>query len=864
MNKLEASRNIRAVIEKSLPVSTSPLAIFTYQCWVKTSAGGRVFHYKTDREDTYFAVDINSLGHIECVINTTLLRVEAISTLGGLNDSQWHLLSICHEYHEINCYVDGEITHTQLNNLSLVADNEFLIENVSLPNHRDTHFDGEIFGITLLNRLLTRTEIVDYYRNPAQQKSITENNLYIYQHQDVYNFRDENVIPLQRQKVLLVIFNDTEYQFIKTTADSNAYNQQLPKIIPPHERRAYIIECDYNTWPNFNYVVNYAASNQADITLNIEVFKSLTAYRSNIKVTVANELERDCLIIQSTEEELSAEVRISENLVITQAKNFVNFINEVRAHIPADNIITAGHYYSEQQFSVSTGKQMIAYQQACQLFNRRLQKKPLAIIKCTSTEEVKIAYKAAIDYNLPISVRSGGNDHEGESTETNTIVLDLLKMDSLTLDPITGIAAIGPGNRFINLTTALAKKGVMIPHGTSGNVALAGFIMGGGSGPWTRKYGMCCESLLQAEIVLGIGETQVVSVANKPELLWALKGGGGLSYGIVTRFFVQTFPLPPCLLKFELEWNCYDKQTQELIEHTPTKDILQRWEAIINADSTGCLIGTNLKINAKHLSAEQHKTPDIDTESIKHNCLMYGFWEGNSASLNHFIQTQFNEFDLVPNEIRIEGMGGLTKAYGENLMANWERESFHHLQADLQGINRSPTPPDLDEPAPHKVTSRLVNQTGLRDGYKPLLESLTSRYVLEGNRQLGLFTYVTLGAIAGDYYRTMGEEQKSRSAFPYKDRQYTIQYQTWWNNALQEKQQLQDSQVFTRINRALDWIDASRNYDIPNTSGAFISFKDKAIPTDVYFDHNYAALKRIKAAYSQDSFNHFRSRKSII
>lgn len=97
-------------------------------------------------------------------------------------------------------------------------------------------------------------------------------------------------------------------------------------------------------------------------------------------------------------------------------------------------------------------------------------------------------------------------------------------MDSLTLDPITGIAAIGPGNRFINLTTALAKKGVMIPHGTSGNVALAGFIMGGGSGPWTRKYGMCCESLLQAEIVLGIGETQVVSVANKPELLWALKG----------------------------------------------------------------------------------------------------------------------------------------------------------------------------------------------------------------------------------------------------------------------------------------------------------------------------------------------------
>ncbi|MGL6122297.1 MAG: hypothetical protein ACRC1W_04600 [Shewanella sp.] len=67
---------------------------------------------------------------------------------------------------------------------------------------------------------------------------------------------------------------------------------------------------------------------------------------------------------------------------------------------------------------------------------------------------------------------------------------------------------------------------MMIPYATSSKLAIAGLIRGS-SRPWTRKHGMCCESLLQAEIVLGIGEKQVVSVTNKPELLWAFKADRG-------------------------------------------------------------------------------------------------------------------------------------------------------------------------------------------------------------------------------------------------------------------------------------------------------------------------------------------------
>jgi hypothetical protein len=138
--------------------------------------------------------------------------------------------------------------------------------------------------------------------------------------------------------------------------------------------------------------------------------------------------------------------------------------------------------------------------------------------------------------------------------------------------------------------------------------------------------------------------------------------------------------------------------------------------------------------------------------------------------------------------------------------------------------------------------------------------------VLAGNRALGLFTYVTLGAIVGDYY-CQNTDKAENSAFPYKDKRYTIQYQTWWNESDQNHQYPAPSQskpIYERINHAMDWIDAARNFDIPNTSGAFISFKDIAIPTSVYFDKNYEKLKDIKQRLSEDPHNHLRTRKTII
>ena len=198
-------------------------------------------------------------------------------------------------------------------------------------------------------------------------------------------------------------------------------------------------------------------------------------------------------------------------------------------------------------------------------------------------------------------------------------------------------------------------------------------------------------------------------------------------------------------------------------------------------------------------------------------------------------------------------------------MSSWDRESYHSIQSEMfkEGLlEGDPIPPDLDKPAPHKITSRLVDQKGLNEkGYEQLLLSLTSPLILKENRKLGLFTYVTLGAIVGDYYR---KNPDGNSAFPYKDKLYTIQYQTWWNTKKKYRIKGQNSNVYDNTNRALDWMEVSRDFDIPNTSGAFISFKDSSIPTKVYFDKSYERLKKIKIDLCEDPHNHFRSRKTII
>ncbi len=512
------------------------------------------------------------------------------------------------------------------------------------------------------------------------------------------------------------------------------------------------------------------------------------------------------------------------------------------------------------------------YDKARQIFNTRFQLLPLVIVYCETSAQVSVVVKFIKKEALPLRVRSGGygHDHEGECSGTDTVMIDLSKMDHVSVEE--GQARIGPGIAFEELTTKLADRDVMIPHGTCATVHIAGYTLGGGWGPWTRLHGMCCEHLVEATVVLGDGSVHTErDVPGKKGLLWALKGGGGFSYGIVTELVIKTFPLPWEMIKFQIEWNPYVANAStglfNVTPNTPTLKVLTAWEKTIGSGKGSIgLVGTNLKVSA--IPRDPRKP--FDYKTVHNNCVMYGYWEGDQAGLDAFIRTHFGPTggarQPVVTILGVAGRKHKEKKYGQNLMSNWDRMSLHNVKRLLKGLEGKPFPPDMDDPAPHKITSRFANAGGLgAGGHAKLLESLSSPLLFPRNYGLGLFTYITLGAITGHYYRdVITPEERTSSAFPYKDRLYTIQYQTWWNEKTPQKGEGENNYVYDYVNRALDWMEVCRDYDIPNTSGSFISFKDASVPTGTYFDTSYEDLVRVKETASADPYNHFHTRKTII
>lgn len=514
------------------------------------------------------------------------------------------------------------------------------------------------------------------------------------------------------------------------------------------------------------------------------------------------------------------------------------------------------------------------YNENRQIFNRKFQFRPTAIVFCTHEKHVEEVIKLSQLLDFKIRVRSGGHDHEGECTATDVVLIDFSKMNQVIIDENKELVYIQPGARFEKIIPILNEYKLGIPHGTCSTVGIAGYTFGGGWGPWTRLHGMGCESLVGATIILGNGERKQLSEngdREEQEMLWALRGGGGFSYGVVTQLVYKTFVQPTKTIKFHITWS-----------NSPALKVLETWEGLIAPKANIQLIGTNLKIMAKPIDNQP-------VEKSIHECVFYGYYAGTLKALNQDIAKWFSNFNPSEYIVEIDSKDAADEESDMSSFSAWDRiskvdviqklrrldtlEKLNKLQKEKlkslhthYGKNLKLIPPDLDLPAPHKITSRVVIKEGLGDeGRKNLIKSLESNLLhIEGELAL-IHCYVTLGAISGTYYDNYKPEEFPKgSAFPYKDRPYFIQYQAWWNETDEAIKQGKTNHEYCYTNEAQDWIEVSRQNNFPQTKGAFISFKDSAVPTRDYFLESFEKLREIKIKYSNDPQNIFRSRKTII
>ncbi len=186
------------------------------------------------------------------------------------------------------------------------------------------------------------------------------------------------------------------------------------------------------------------------------------------------------------------------------------------------------------------------YDAARQTFNGTIDRRPAVIVGCHSTDDVVAAVRAARAAGLPIAVRGGGHGVAGHAMADGALVVDLREMRSVVVDPVRRRAQVGGGALWEDVDGATVPHGLATTGGTFGDTGVGGLTLTGGLGFLMGTAGLTCDNLMRAVVVTADGNVVVAGQDGDPELLWALRGGGG-NFGVVTEFEFALHPLGPLL-----------------------------------------------------------------------------------------------------------------------------------------------------------------------------------------------------------------------------------------------------------------------------------------------------------------------------
>jgi FAD/FMN-containing dehydrogenase len=187
------------------------------------------------------------------------------------------------------------------------------------------------------------------------------------------------------------------------------------------------------------------------------------------------------------------------------------------------------------------------YDDSCTLFNTMIDRRPRLVVECLAVDDVVAAVSFSRDQHLPIAVRAGGHSVAGLSLCDDGVVLDVRGMADIAVDVEGRIATVGGGAIWADVDRQTQRHALATTGGRVSTTGVAGLTLGGGSGWLERKHGLACDNLLAAELVTWDGQIVRASEDENPELLWALRGGGG-SFGVVTSLELQLHPLGPEVL----------------------------------------------------------------------------------------------------------------------------------------------------------------------------------------------------------------------------------------------------------------------------------------------------------------------------
>ncbi|CAL1410501.1 unnamed protein product [Linum trigynum] len=453
--------------------------------------------------------------------------------------------------------------------------------------------------------------------------------------------------------------------------------------------------------------------------------------------------------------------------------------------------------------------------------------KPLVIVTPRNVSHIQSAVLCAQSHNLQLRVRSGGHDYEGLSyvSPRPFVVLDLIQMSNITVDAANQTAWVQSGATVGQVYAQVGKSSntLAFPASVCHTVGIGGIVSGGGYGTLLRYAGLAADHVADVQVVDARGRVRDRASLGE-DVFWAIRGGGGNTFGIVVAWKFNLVTVPETVTMFSVT---------KTLEQGPTK-YLAKWQKIADALPNELLIRIVM-----------YKAVNPVTIAVVFNCL----YVGSKDKALSLIQESFPELGVTP-EVMFE--------------MTWAQSTIQ-----FAGINGT-TLDSLESRTPVKDVTYFKAKSDYVT--KPIpdsaMDGLLKMMMQDGIEQ----PYVIFTPYGGK----MAEIASNSIPFPHREGNlFKIQYLVYWK---------EDSEEVS--NAHMKWIrdvyDYMGSYVSSNPRAAYMNYRDLDIGENMnsstggngtmayqqakvwgvkYFKGNFERLVKIKTAF--DPTNFFSNEQSI-
>ncbi|OAY47187.1 berberine bridge enzyme-like 26 [Manihot esculenta] len=484
--------------------------------------------------------------------------------------------------------------------------------------------------------------------------------------------------------------------------------------------------------------------------------------------------------------------------------------------------------YTKPISEVVLAKNTSAYSSVFQSSVRNLRflntstEKPEFIITPFHESHIQAAIVCAKTYDMQIRIRSGGHDYEGLSyvSEEKFVLIDLAHLRSISVDIEKENAWVESGATLGELYYKIAEKSNVygFPAGSCPTVGVGGHISGGGFGTIFRKYGLAADTVVDAKIV-DVNGNILNRKSMGEDLFWAIRGGGGASFGVIFAWKVRLVQVPPKVTVFKVA---------ETLEEGANM-LFQKWQRIGHKLPEDLFIhAVTGVVNAS--SNNNKKTIQISFDSL---------YLGEAEKLVPMMEENFPELDLK-RENCTEMSWIQSVLYFAGFSTSESPEVLLNRTAQLKSFFK----------AKSDYVKKPISETGLQGLYKKLLEAETSELILT------------------PYGGKMSEIKDSETPFPHRRGNiYKIQYMVTWDEEEETKQHLR--WIRSLYSYMAPYVSKSpraayfnyRDLDLGRNKNGNTSFAQASVWGLKYFKNNFKRLAKVKT--ETDPSNFFRNEQSI-